>query len=165
MPEPRGHRDVDAKGGADLPSEFELTARYFAPLSRGFPGAYELRDDAAVIMPAPGCELVVKTDVIVAGIDFTADTPPDVISRKALRVNLSHLAAKRGVPRAYPPDLLLPRDIDEPWIANFAEGLSRDQALFGVHLIGGDTSSTYGPIVVAVRAFREVHTERILRRE
>jgi thiamine-monophosphate kinase len=147
-----------------LPSEFELIARYFAPLAHGFPGACDLRDDAAVISPAPGNELVVKTDIIVGGVDFPPETPSDLIARKALRVNLSDLAAKGAVPRAYLLDLMLPATIDETWLAAFAAGLAHDQAEYAVHLIGGDMSSTPGPIAVAVTAFGETPLGRIVRR-
>lgn len=119
-----------------LASEFELIARHFAPLARAFPGAYGLRDDAAVIGPAPGNELVVKTDTIVATVDFPPETAPDLIARKALRVNLSDLAAKGALPRAYLLDLILPVTVDEKWLAEFADGLKHDQAEYGVHLIG-----------------------------
>ena len=149
---------------AFLPNEFELIARYFAPLARSFPGAYGLRDDAAVISPSSGNELVVKTDTIVAGIDFPPDAAPDLIARKALRVNLSDLAAKGARPIAYLLDLVLPAAIDETWIAAFAAGLANDQTEFGVALIGGDTSSTPGPLVIAVSLFGEAPTGRIIRR-
>ena len=148
----------------DLPGEFELIARYFAPLARAFPGAYGLLDDAAVISPASGNELVVKSDAIVGGIDFLPDDPADLVARKALRVNLSDLAAKGAVPRAYLLDLILPNTIDEPWIAAFAAGLARDQAEYGVHLIGGDMSSTPGPITIAVTALGETPVGQIIRR-
>jgi thiamine-monophosphate kinase len=147
-----------------LPGEFALIARYFAPLSQGFPGAYGLLDDAAVISPALGHELVAKTDAIVAGVDFPPDDPPDLIARKALRVNLSDLAAKGAIPRAYMLDLILPNTIDEVWIAAFAAGLAQDQAEYGVHLIGGDMSSTSGPVTIAVMAFGEAPIGRIIRR-
>ena len=49
---------------ANLPGEFELIARYFTPLARGFPGAFGLLDDAAVIARPPGHELVAKTDAM-----------------------------------------------------------------------------------------------------
>lgn len=147
-----------------LPSEFELIARYFAPLARAFPGAYGLLDDAAVIHPAFGNELVVKSDTIVGGIDFPPDTPAGLVARKVLRVNLSDLAAKGAAPRAYLVDLVLPDSIDEAWIAEFAAGLARDQAEYGVHLIGGDMSSTSGPIVVAVSALGDAPIGRIIRR-
>jgi thiamine-monophosphate kinase len=148
----------------DLPGEFELIARYFAPLARAFPGAYGLLDDAAVISPASGNELVVKSDVIVGGIDFLPDDPADLVARKALRVNLSDLAAKGAVPRAYLLDLILPNTIDEPWIAAFADGLALDQAEYGVHLIGGDMSSTSGPITIAITALGEAPVGQIIRR-
>jgi thiamine-monophosphate kinase len=147
-----------------VPNEFKLIARHFAPLSLGFSGAYELRDDAAVISPAPGFELVVKTDAIVGGIDFPLDEPADLVARKALRVNLSDLAAKGAVPRAYLVDLILPDTIGEAWIAAFAAGLAQDQAEYEVYLIGGDMSATPGPVTVAVTAFGETPPGRIIRR-
>jgi thiamine-monophosphate kinase len=148
----------------NLPGEFELIERYFAPLASAFPGACGLLDDVAVISPAAGNELVAKTDIIVGGIDFPPDAPADLIARKALRVNLSDLAAKGAVPRAYLLDLVLPDTVDEAWIAAFAAGLAHDQAEYGVHLIGGDTSSTSGPITVAVSALGEAPIGRIIRR-
>ena len=83
-----------------LPGEFELIARYFAPLARGFSGAYGLLDDAAVIAPSAGCQLVAKTDAIIGGVHFLSDDPADLVARKALRVNLSDLAAKGAQPVA-----------------------------------------------------------------
>jgi thiamine-monophosphate kinase len=150
--------------GPGLPDEFRLIARYFAPLARGFPGAYELLDDAAVIAPAPGHELVVKTDGIIAGTHFLPEDPPDLVARKALRVNLSDLAAKGAVPRAYMLDLMLPATVTEAWIAAFASGLALDQDEYGVHLIGGDTDATPGPISAAITAFGEVPAGCIVRR-
>lgn len=147
-----------------LPGEFALIARYFAPLARGFPGAYGLLDDAAVIAPAPGCELVVKTDAIIGGIDFPPEEAGDLVARKALRVNLSDLAAKGAIPRAYMLDLMLPHSIDETWIAAFAAGLAQDQAEYGIHLIGGDMSATPGPVTIAVMVFGETSIGKIIRR-
>lgn len=152
------------KQTSSLPGEFELIARYFAPLARGFPGAFGLLDDAAVIAPPPGHELVAKTDAIVGGVHFLHDDPPDLIARKALRVNLSDLAAKGAVPRAYMLDIMLPNTVTEEWIANFARGLAEDQNEYGVHLIGGDTDSTPGPVTIAIMAFGDVATGRMLRR-
>jgi len=152
------------KRTSSLPGEFELIAHYFAPLARGFPGAYQLLDDAAVIAPLPGHELVAKTDAIVGGVHFLRDDPADVIARKVLRVNLSDLAAKGAVPRAYMIDIMLPRTITEEWIASFARGLADDQQEYGVHLIGGDTDSTPGPISIAVMAFGDVAAGRMIRR-
>jgi thiamine-monophosphate kinase len=93
---------------ATLLGEFEVIARYFAPLARAFPGAYGLADDAAVVRPSFQNELVVKSDTIVGGIDFLPDDPADFVARKALRANLSDVVAKAAVPCAYLPDLVLP---------------------------------------------------------
>jgi thiamine-monophosphate kinase len=147
-----------------LPGEFALIDRYFAPLSIGFPGAYGLLDDVAVINPSPGFELVLKTDAIVAGIDFPAGTAADLIARKALRVNLSDLAGKGAIPRAYMLNLMLPDSIDESWIAAFTAGLAQDQAEYGLHLIGGNMSATPRPVTIAVTAIGETPTGRTVRR-
>ena len=152
------------KSSLALLGEFELIARYFAPLAKGFPGAFGLLDDAAVIAALPGHELVAKTDAIVGGVHFLLDDPPELIARKALRVNLSDLAAKGAIPRAYMLDLMLPRTVTEEWIAAFARGLAQDQEAYGVHLIGGDTDSTPGPVTVAITAFGDVATGRMIRR-
>ena len=117
-----------------------------------------------MISPAPNNELVVKTDAIVGGIDFPPDESADLVAGKGLRVNLSDLAAKGAVPRAYLLDLVLPATVDEAWIADFAAGLAHDQAEYGVHLIGGDMSSTSGPITIAITAFGEAPINRIIRR-
>jgi thiamine-monophosphate kinase len=144
--------------------EFALIARHFAPLSRGVPGAYELTDDAASIRAEPSLDWVMTTDALVAGVHFLPDDPPDLVARKALRVNLSDLAAKGAVPRFYLLDAVLPKDIDEAWIAGFAAGLAADQAEYGVHLIGGDTTATPGALTLAVMALGQVESGRMLRR-
>jgi thiamine-monophosphate kinase len=147
-----------------LPGEFELIARYFAPLSAGFAGAFGLTDDAAVISPTAGHELVLKSDAIVCGVHFQVDDPADLVARKALRVNLSDLAAKGAEPRAYMLDLALPGTTDEAWVAAFAHGLAEDQKRYQIHLIGGDTDSTPGPITIAISAFGEIDAGRMIRR-
>ncbi len=161
---PASRRRHAARSPGSQPGEFELIARHFAPLSAGFPGAFGLLDDAAVIRPSAGCELVVKTDAIVGGVHFFAHDPPGLVARKALRVNLSDLAAKGAVPRAYLLDLMLPPSTAESWVARFARGLAQDQAEFGVHLVGGDTDATPGPPSIAITAFGDVPLGRMLRR-
>lgn len=145
-------------------SEFGLIARYFAPLAAAAPEALDLVDDAAVIAPHAGHELVVTTDALVAGVHFLPDDPPDLVARKALRVNLSDLAAKGAVPRWYLLDAVFPNDLPEEWIAGFARGLRQDQDEYGIHLIGGDTASTPGPLTLAITAMGETPIGKMLRR-
>ena len=152
-------------GQADRrPGEFELIAELFAPLSKNAPGAFGLTDDAAVLTPPPGHELVLKTDAIVEGIHFFRNDPPASVAQKALRVNLSDLAAKGAVPAGYMMVLLLPDWPDMSWLRAFADGLATDQARFGLSLMGGDTSATPGPLSVAISAFGFVPAGAMIRR-
>jgi thiamine-monophosphate kinase len=144
-------------------SEFELIETLFAPLATS-PGAFGLKDDAAVIAPREGHDLVTTTDTIVEGVDFFANDPPDTIARKALRVNLSDLAAKGAEPAAYLLTLMLPEKIDRVFLESFTRGLASDQETFGIALLGGDMSATPGPLTISITAFGYVHTGRLVRR-
>ena len=144
--------------------EFELIAKYFAPLSKGEPGALGLTDDAAYLKPREGCDLVVTTDAIVSGIHFFPDDPPETVAKKALRVNLSDLAAKGAVPRGYLLTLVLPDSLEESWVRAFAKGLKGDQAVFDIALLGGDTTGTPGPLTINVVALGEVAAGRMIMR-
>lgn len=139
-----------------MSDEFARIARYFAPLAAGFPGAYGLTDDAASFGLAPGEQAVVTTDAVVAGVHFIGDEPPGLIARKALRVNLSDLAAKGARPIGYTLAAVLPRSIDDAWLEAFAAGLAADQAAYGVPLIGGDTVATPGPLTLSITALGAV---------
>src|ERR1700727_2117335 len=109
--------------GAPASGEDPLIARYFKPLATD-PGAFGLTDDAAVLN-ALGEDIVVTTDAIVEGVHFLADDPPDTIACKALRVNLSDLAAKGANPAGFVLTLAL-RTADDAWLTAFARGLGED---------------------------------------
>ena len=148
--------------GSSASGEDSLIARYFKPLARN-PGAFGLTDDSAVLK-ADGEDIVVNTDAIVEGVHFLPDDPPDTIARKALRVNLSDLAAKGATPAGFVLTLAL-RAHDEAWLTEFAHGLGEDIATFGCALLGGDTVSTPGPLMVSVTAFGRVPEGRMVRRQ
>ena len=90
------------KHGAES-GEDRLIARYFKPLAK-HPGAFGLVDDAAAIVPPADCDLVLTADGIVGGVHFFPDDPPDTVARKALRVNLSDVAAKGARPLGFSAD-------------------------------------------------------------
>jgi len=142
--------------------EFELIARIFAPLAGE--GAFGLKDDAAIISARPGFDLVVTTDAIAEGTDFFAFDPAASVAKKALRVNLSDLAAKGATPHAYLLNLALPPSITADWMVAFAQGLAEDQTEFGITLLGGDTTRTEGPFSIAVTAFGFVPQGAMVRR-
>lgn len=138
---------------ADHPSdEFALIAEVFAPLAKADPNSFGLTDDAAVIAPPAGKDLVVTADMMVAGVHFFADDAPDMIARKLMRVNLSDLAAKGAAPHGYILTIALPRGVTMPWLRDFAAGLAQDQAEFGINLLGGDTTATDGPMCLSLTA-------------
>ena len=144
--------------------EFALIAKLFAPLAAKEKGAFNLTDDAAVLSVPAGHELAVTTDTIVEGVHFFRDDPPDRIARKALRVNLSDLAAKGAKAQTYLLALSLAPWVDNEWLNRFAAGLADDQNRYGVSLIGGDTTSTPGPLTLSITAFGTIEAGRMLRR-
>lgn len=135
--------------------EFEIIARYFQPLAEGNAGALGLKDDAALLTPAPGNSFVVTTDTMIAGVHYFESDPPELVGRKLLRVNLSDLAAMGATPTGYFLSVALRKPLDEPWLASFCGGLAADQKEFGVALCGGDTVATSGPAVLTVTAVGE----------
>src|SRR6202047_392325 len=142
-------------------AEGSLRARCFRPLATD-PGAFDLGDDAA-ILKALGEDIVVTTDAIVEGVHFLPGDPPDTVARKALRVNLSDLAAKGAQPAGFVLTLAL-READDAWLTLFARGLGSDGGLFGCPLLGGDTVSTPGPLMISITAFGRVPAGKMVHR-
>lgn len=136
------------------PGEFELIERYFAPLSAQ--GSFNLIDDAALLEITPGKKLVLTQDGIAEGVHFLHGDPPHLIAAKALRVNLSDLAAKGAVPKGFSLALGLHPDWNENWVADFAEGLRQDCTRHDLSLTGGDTFTSPGGTVISITAFGEI---------
>ena len=149
--------------GAPRRGESELIARYFAPLTQD-PGARGLLDDAASLSLPPGQEIVLTVDAVVAGVHFPEAEDAGAVARKALRVNLSDLAAKGAEPIGYLVSLALRDDWTEAWLESFVAGLGADQAEFGLSLYGGDTVRTPGPLSVSITAFGQVAKGRMVER-
>jgi thiamine-monophosphate kinase len=144
-------------------AEDRLIARYFRPLA-AHPAALGLIDDAAVLTPPPGCDLVLTTDGVIAGVHFFPDDPPETIGRKALRMNLSDLAGKGARPVGFLMSVALSKDNDEAWLAAFTAGLAEDVRDYQCPLMGGDTDRTPGPTSVSITAFGVVpHGTMVLR--
>ena len=108
-----------ARSGKRGEGEFDIIARYFAPLATN-PAALGLLDDAAVLSIPEGQELVATCDTIISGVHFLAEDPPDSIGYKALAVSLSDLAAKGARPYVY----LLSVAFPERPSSDLARGLS-----------------------------------------
>ena len=134
-------------GSREMPAdEFDTIARLFRPLTRGAEEALELLDDAAALPGRPGFDLVVTKDAMVEGVHFLPEDPLDLVARKLLRVNLSDLAAKAAEPYGYFLAVGWPERCGWPQRELFAKGLAKDGETFNLTLLGGDTTSTAGPL-------------------
>ncbi|MFZ2507116.1 MAG: thiamine-phosphate kinase [Steroidobacteraceae bacterium] len=132
-----------------MPSaEFELIARYFTGRGSARDDVrLSVGDDAAIVAPRAGTELVLALDTIVAGVHFPADTSGRFVGHRALAVNLSDLAAMGAEPAWALLGLTLPA-VDESWLGEFAAGFEELARRFGVALVGGDI--TRGPLAATV---------------
>ena len=134
-----------------MTSEFALIDRYFRrPTKRTVLG---VGDDGAIVRSTAGCELVISTDMLVAGTHFLPDTDPENLGWKTLAVNVSDMAAMGAQPRWALLAVALPT-ATESWISRFATGFFACADAFGIDVIGGDT--TRGPLNCCVTICGEV---------
>jgi len=144
-------------------SEFEIIRRFF---TRNRPSAtgvvLGVGDDAAIVRPETGHDLLIAADVLNEGIHFPVSTAPRAIGHKVLAVNLSDLAAMGATPLWFTMTLSLP-DVREDWLSEFAAGLFAIADRFGIELIGGDT--VRGPLSVGIQVIGSVKSGMALRRD
>lgn len=136
-------------------TEFELIKQYFVANSEDLSVRLGVGDDAAIVCPSPGCELVVSVDTLVSGRHFFPDVDPFTLGHKTLAVNLSDMAAMGASPRWVLLALTLP-SLEPAWLDAFARGFFALANTHGVTLIGGDT--TGGPLALSVTVMGEVPT-------
>ncbi len=142
--------------------EFSLIQHYFERhAGRRDDVLLGIGDDAALVRVAPGQELALAIDTLVAGVHFPHGTDPAAIGHKALAVNLSDLAAMGAEPAWLTVALTLPA-ADPAWLEGFSRGLVELARVHGMQLIGGDT--TRGPLTVSVQVHGLVPTGQALRR-
>jgi thiamine-monophosphate kinase len=148
---------------AEGDGEFDIISALFAPLAGE--GALDLTDDAAVLAPPPGRDLVLAKDAMVEGVHYLPDMPAEDVAGKLLRTNLSDLAAMGARPSGYLLALFRGGRLDRAWLEGFAAGLSRDQETFGLALLGGDSVSTPGPSCFSLTILGDVEPGKALRRD
>lgn len=142
-------------------NEFSLIQQYFSSLGKAPGVALGVGDDGAVLDVPEGEQLVVTVDTLVAGVHFPFDASPGDIAHRALRVNLSDIAAMAAQPRWFTLALTLP-EANESWLQQFSQALAEDAAIFGCALVGGDT--TAGPLSISIQLLGTVPRGKALTR-
>ncbi len=145
-----------------MPDEFNLIEKYFAPLAA--PEGLSLLDDAACVPSRSDYDQIFTKDVLVAGKHFFPDDNPKDLAFKAVSVNVSDLAAKGAEPAFYMLGLSLPSSVSEQWISEFSQGLAEAQEFYNIGLLGGDSTSTHGPVTVSVTAIGYVPKGMMIKR-
>ncbi|SEA45790.1 thiamine-phosphate kinase [Microbulbifer marinus] len=130
------------------PGEFEIIRDYFADAPIGEGVVLGVGDDCALLQPPAGALLATSVDTLVADRHFPASADPAAIAARALRVNLSDLAAMNAQPLWFTLALTLPHS-DAAWLQKFADGLLQTAKAYGVSLVGGDT--TCGPLSITIQ--------------
>ncbi|MBD8495285.1 thiamine-phosphate kinase [Pseudomonas syringae] len=136
--------------------EFELIRHYFAaaPCARaGDSVVLGIGDDCALLSLAPGEQLAVSTDTLVAGVHFPDACDPFLLGQRALGVSASDLAAMGARPIGFTLALTV-ADFNADWLQAFAHGLNRMAEGCDLRLIGGDT--TRGPLSLTLTVFGAV---------
>lgn len=136
--------------------EFDIIDRYFKPLAGVCRSARGLLDDVAVLEADGGHDWLVSTDALFEGVHFFSDDPPKSIASRVLRSNLSDIYAKGGTPFGYSLMCAWPNSITESFIADFSYGLRKEQDLYDLSLIGGDTVHTPGPLGFCVTIYGKI---------
>ena len=142
--------------------EFDFIATHLAPLAG--PGGLGLKDDAALLKPSLGKDLILTKDTMVEGVHFPQGHYGGDTAEKLLRVNLSDLAAKGANPIGYLLSITWPKGLDSAYFKGFASGLYDVQEAYDFKLLGGDTTSIEGPMVVSATLLGDVPSGQMVMR-
>ena len=142
--------------------EFDLIRKYLVPISST--ESQFLSNDGAVFKPKINLDYVVSTDTIVEKTHFKGNELPELIAKKALRTNLSDLAAMAADPEFYSLSISVPKVKARSFIENFAKGLKEDQKKYNIKLLGGDLTSTSNLISITINIIGTVPTGKSISR-
>jgi thiamine-monophosphate kinase len=148
-----------------VPGEFQLIQQFFQREQAEQPAAGVLLgigDDCALLQIPDGKQLAVSVDTLVAGVHFPVDADPELIAQRALRTNLSDLAAMGAEPLWFTLALTLP-EADESWLRLFSRGLFACAKEYGITLVGGDTTS--GPLSITIQVMGKIAPGKAIRRD
>ena len=142
--------------------EFDLIKKYLVPISSV--ESQFLSNDGAVFKPKMNLDYVISTDTIVEKIHFIGNESPNLIAKKALRTNLSDLAAMGANPEFYSLSISLPKVKANSFIKNFAKGLEEDQKEYRIKLLGGDLTASSDLITITINIIGTVPNGKCISR-
>lgn len=148
-----------------MPGEFQLIQQFFQREQAEQPAngvLLGIGDDCALLQIPQGKQLAVSVDTLVADVHFPADADAELIAERALRTNLSDLAAMGADPLWFTLALTLP-DANEDWLRKFSRGLFACAREYNIALIGGDTTS--GPLSITIQVMGAIEPGTAMRRD
>ena len=128
-------------------------AAYLAPLTRGESGSFALSDDAAIITPPQGMQLVITTDSVIEAVHVPKGATAAQMATKLVRRNLSDIAAMGAIPWRYTLNIHTSATVTDAWFKELAHCLHQEQERYGMILIGGDTTSGEGAMHLTMTVF------------
>ncbi len=145
--------------------ERDLIARLLPTLPRNESVIIAAGDDCAVLdLGVPGRYALFKTDAVVEGVHFAADTPPEKIGRKALARCLSDIAAMAGEAGSALVTIGLPRNYDPARVEAVYRGMNALAAENGVAIVGGETTTNPGQMLISIALLGMVDQRRVMLR-
>jgi thiamine-monophosphate kinase len=145
--------------------EFGLIARIAGRVGPGKDVEIGIGDDAAATRPGEGKWMLSASDMLVEGVHFDLSfCDPFSLGRKSLSVNLSDIAAMGGEPRHFLLSMAIPSNVSVEFVDDFMRGMLARAEEFGITLIGGDTCSSKGGLVISLTVVGEQSPEKIIRR-
>jgi thiamine-monophosphate kinase len=144
--------------------EFDFIRETLRPLTNAHPGALDLSDDAAILESEPGQETVLSADMLVSGVHFLSTDTLEIAAHRALRSNLSDLAAMGAKPTGYLCSICWPKGTQKPAREQLVAGLDAVQSEYEIPLLGGDTTVADGPLTIAITVIGHVPAGQSLRR-
>jgi thiamine-monophosphate kinase len=148
-----------------MPSESEIIARLRKRAGVNDEVLLGIGDDAAVIKTTGGKDLIACCDLMVEGVHFRTEwTPPRLLGRKALAVNLSDVAAMGGVPKFAMMSIALPHWCSSEFVDDLFEGMFELADASGVSIIGGDTSSSRDSLFIDISVIGECESGKAVTR-
>jgi thiamine-monophosphate kinase len=109
--------------------------------------------------------LVLKTDCVVEGVHFLPEANPVDVGWKAMMRSLSDFAATSAVPQFALITLIAPKQTQVEWVKDLYRGLRRAAKLFKVSIVGGEMSSTPGPLAISASVVGFVEKDRCVSRQ